>query len=500
MKTPPDCSSSVTFGGTHWKGRWLRCSVVALSLFLHQAGQAAEKEPATLPEALQEIQALKARLGQLENIVTKLAQTNQPAAPIQPRPPTAEVADNAPTDAGQKTIEQKLTRSGFIKWNELSIGKSKFKLYGFLRLDGIYDDSRPNNTQIPAFIRSEDPNAPAAIASSRNAEDFSIYPRLTRFGIDFDGPEVPLFGHPKTTGKLEIDFYNMPSSESRNAPRMRHAYLKLNWDEAFLLAGQTSDVISPIYPIVNPDFLMWGAGNLGDRRPQLRAEYAPKVGPGKFIFQGELGLTGANDAQDLDPATAGGFRDGETSGRPAIQGRVAYAMPLWAKQNLEFGIWGHKAWEKTDSPIGLSGQTAFESEVAGLDLTLPLYQDKLWLKGEIWTGKNLDDVRGGILQGINVTTGREVHAEGGWIELGARPLKWFSISAGYSTDNPRNSDLPTSGPTVGRTLNRIYYGAFRGFFDPIEIGFDYLNWTTDYAGGFGRGTDNRFQTFISYKF
>lgn len=437
------------------------------------------QSPATLSEALQEIKALKARLNQLESAVSNLAQSNAPMAVV--------ATDPAP--------EEKLTKSGFMKWNELSLGKSKFKLYGFLRLDSIYDDSRPNNTQVPAFIRSEDPSAPPEIRSARNSEDLTIHPRLTRFGIDFDGPQVAGLGGPKTTGKLEIDFYNLPSSESRNAPRMRHAYLKLGWDDVSLLAGQTSDVISPIFPTVNPDFVMWGAGNLGDRRPQLRLEYAPKVGPGKLILQTASGLTSANDAQDLDPATAGGFRDGESSGKPTLQARGAFAFPLWAKQNLEIGIWGHRAREETDSPIGASGRRMFDSQAIGLDVTIPIYQDKLWVKGEVWTGQDLDDVRGGILQGINVTTGQEVRSEGGWVELGTRPIKWSSFHLGYSTDNPRDRDLPTAGATVGRKLNRIYYVAWRGYFDPIELGLDYLNWTTKYNGGFGNGNDNRFQGY-----
>ena len=121
-----------------------------------------------------------------------------------------------------------------------------------------------------------------------------------------------------------------------------------------------------------------------------------------------------------------------------------------------------------------------------------------WLKGEFWTGKNLSDVRGGILQGINTTTGHEVNSQGGWLELGLRPVKWFSVHGGYSMDNPDNGDL--AGAAVpGRSRNSIWYGAIRGYFDPIEIGLDYLNWTTDYLG-FGPGVDNRFQSYISYKF
>ena len=45
---------------------------------------------------------------------------------------------------------------------------------------------------------------------------------------------------------------------------------------------------------------MWNAGNVGDRRPQLRAAYERKVGRGKLSLLGGIGLTGAIDAQDLD--------------------------------------------------------------------------------------------------------------------------------------------------------------------------------------------------------
>jgi hypothetical protein len=376
------------------------------------------------------------------------------------------------------------------------MGSSMIRFYGFARLDMIYSDSRQNNSQLPAFVRSEDPTAPAAIGTPADSHIFTMHPRLTRFGADFIGPNVERLGNAKVTGKLEIDFYNLPSSESRNAPRMRHAWLKLAWDDFSVLAGQTADVIAPLFPVVNPDFVMWAAGNLGDRRPQLRPEWIPKIGEGRLILQGEVGLTGADDAQDLDPAAAGGFRDGEASGMPTLQGRVAYRHPLWEKKaNVEVGIWGHFARENTDTPQGASGRQGFTSEAVGFDMTVPLYKDVLWAKGELWKGKNLTDVRGGILQGINTVTGQEVRSQGGWFELGAKPAKWFSVHGGFSFDDPRDADLAAG----ARAKNEIWYLAFRGMFDPIEIGFDYLNWTTKYVG-FLKGDDNRVQAYIMYKF
>lgn len=114
------------------------------------------------------------------------------------------------------------------------------------------------------------------------------------------------------SGKLETDFEN-GGSESRQIIRIRHAYLRMGWKDFSLLAGQTWDIVSPLFPTVNNDTLQWNAGNVGDRRPQLRAAYEPKAGSGKLSFTGGIGLTGAIDSLDLDN---NGFGDGEESARP----------------------------------------------------------------------------------------------------------------------------------------------------------------------------------------
>lgn len=380
-----------------------------------------------------------------------------------------------------------------VKWNELTLGVSKIRFYGFLRLDAFYDDSRPSNTHTIGWIRSEDPAAPAAIGARDDAETFTMHPRLTRFGFDLDGPTIEPLGDAKVTGKLEIDFYNnglAGQTESRQAVRMRHAYVKLGWGATSLLAGQTTDLISPLFPTVNNDLVMWGAGNLGDRRPQIRLEHQPAIGESRLILQGAVGLTGAQDNADLDTNT---YRDGETSGKPTLQGRVAWRAPVWQKQSLEVGVFGHHAWEKTDT--ALAGQRKFDSIAYGIDAMLPLYQDLVWIKGELWQGENADDVRGGIFQGVNATLGREIDTHGGWVEVGGKVHQRVSLHAGYSWDNPENSDLNAG----GRALNKVWYGAARLNYDPVEIGIEYLYWTTEYVG-FRNGDDNRIGVFIAYKF
>jgi hypothetical protein len=447
-------------------------------------------KPATLEEALAQIEELKKQTAELETFVRSQMAPAAKATNVAVVASAASKAPDAPAD--------------FVKWNELTVGKSKFKLYGFLRADAVYDDSRTggngaNSAYIPAMVLSENGLGGAANqAVSPNHDNLIIHPRLTRFGIDFTGLQIASLWDAKVGGKLEIDFYNfLPGgSESREFLRMRHAYATMKWDEFQLLAGQTSDLVSQYFPVVNPDFIMWGAGNLGDRRPQFRLDYTPKIGAGTGFIQGMVGMTGADDNRDLDN---NGVRDGEASGRPTLQTRMGYRQPIGEKkQLLEFAVWGHNARETVDLGLPPGGRQNFNSYAAGFDVMAPIYSDIVAFKGEIWTGRNMDDLRGGILQGINTATARTIRADGGWAELSVKPIKWYSIHGGYTIDNPQDDDLPGQAPGQ----NNVWYVANRFYFDPMEFGLDYLNWTTHYKdpAGRGKGQDNRFQASLSYKF
>ena len=122
---------------------------------------------------------------------------------------------NATATAVGPSLEESLSKSGFVNWNELSVGKSRFKLYGFLRGDMIYDDSRPggagaNSSLVPAFILSENGFGGAAnLAPTPNHENLLFHPRLSRVGIDFTAPPIDMLWGAKPGGKLEIDFYNL---------------------------------------------------------------------------------------------------------------------------------------------------------------------------------------------------------------------------------------------------------------------------------------------------
>jgi len=432
------------------------------------------------------LSAQDASKDQVDELVKRVTELEQKLATKQAIPasaPTAQAATQEEPAPG---------------WKDLISPPSKFKIYGFARLDVQYDDSRPNNTQTIGWILSEDPAAPAPIgAGGNNKEDLNMHARLSRLGFDFNGGKIAGLGDPAITGKIEIDFFNnglQGQSESRAALRMRHAWMKLAWGRTSLLAGQTNDVISPLFPIINADLVMWGAGNLGDRRPQLRVEHAPPAAETGMIAQFEMGLTGADDNSDLDTAgTFGaGYRDGETSGKPTLQARLGTRWDMMG-QKAEGGVWAHRAWEEPDTSF--AGKSEFDSTAFGFDLAMPVYKDVVGLKAEAWTGENVDDVRGGIFQGINRITGEEIESRGGFVELSYKCSDHLAAYVGYSTDNPDNADVGAS----GRAENVIYYTALRWNWKPLYFGLEYLNWTTEYVG-LDEGDDNRVVGFIQYSF
>ena len=354
--------------------------------------------------------------------------------------------------------------------------KQGTKIYGFIRTDAIFDSHATNpNSQFPFWVES-----PTA-AIGRDSERFTLHPRLTRFGIDFAENEETLKGY-KLGGKIEIDFQG-GGSESRQTPRARHLYATLRRGTQTWLLGQTWDLISPLFPSPNDDSLMWNAGNLGDRRPQVR--FTNASADGKFVIAVAAGLTGAIDAKDLD---ANGIRDGEAAGAPHFQARVAVG-----NSKGQIGVWGHIAKERTTTAVG--GQTNFDSNSIGVDVK---YQPTsvLDLMGEFWTGKNLSDFRGGIGQGVVAATGQEVESTGGWFEVGFKLSSKHRVAAGYTMDDPKNEHVPIG----GRIRNTaVYLHNKWALSEALDFGLNLIDWVTRYRGP-EQGRALRVNLFMAYKY
>ena len=351
-----------------------------------------------------------------------------------------------------------------------------FTIYGFVRFDAVIDDSRMQSHQFGFWVKPETPGG-------EDDGNLTMYPRLTRIGARFT--PVELDKDTSIKGLVEVDFQN-GGSESRQILRLRQAYFNLQRGDWHFLAGQTWDVISPLFPIANNDGLMWHAGNLGDRHPQARLTYKPEGG---FSLAVAAGQTGAVDKKDLD---GNGILDGWDAALPFLQARVGLA-----KAEFKAGAWAHWGTEETASPVGASmgGETRFTSVAVGLDASISP-ADKLTIEGEVWTGRNLTDIRGGIGQGVNRTTGEEIASTGGWGQVVIKPNDQWKLYAGATVEVPDEKAVPGG----GRTRNQAVYavGRYRPW-KKFQVAVEYLHWTTEYKG-LDDGIANRVDIHFTYNF
>lgn len=371
----------------------------------------------------------------------------------------------------------------------LETGGNRIRLYGFPRLDMIYTDSRlaPNN-QFPFWVVSEDP----AVQPKDDDEEIDTHPRLSRIGLQVERDSIPRWPSAKISGQLEFDFQN-GGSESREAVRMRHAYFRVRDASGFgFLAGQTWDLIAPLLPSVNGDSLGWNAGNLGDRRPQLLVDFLGPAFDETKLYAAVAALrTGAINNRDLD---GDGTADGIDSGKPMLQARAGL-QSLFGRVDVH--VWGHYAWDEVDTPV--AGEDEFIGRCVGADLTVRL-GDGIAVAGEAWKGKNLDDVRGGVGQGVNTVTGGEIDAWGGWAELRVKLTEWYTPIVGVTLDRPDTDDLNPAAAGGARKKNLTTF--LSNYFDlggGLQIGLEYISWETKYKG-LDEGDANRFNLWLIYKF
>jgi hypothetical protein len=357
------------------------------------------------------------------------------------------------------------------------------RFYGIFRGDLDFASARFNDVQNPFFVLPNDARFRVGtlnVPIEPNDANYSLYPRLTRFGLEYFGRPIESFHHALLSGRAEIDFLTpgFPQNpESRELLRLRLAYAQVQVDDFIVVAGQDWDLIGPLVPTINDNTLLWNAGNLGDRRPQVKFLWHPDLGGGCWLqVQNALALADAINSVDLD---GNGLRDNEASGIPGWHARLGLVLPSYgANSPIMVGVWGALAIDETAVGVGQSGQRSFRERAIGIDVRLPI-TPRLTFQGEAFTGRNLDDLRGGIAQGVNAVLGRTIESSGGWAELVGRPLDRYQVSVGLSIDHPVVGDVPAN----GRTKNFVWYVGNRFLVgNGLTFGADYQNWTTQYAG------------------
>ncbi|UCG08533.1 MAG: hypothetical protein JSV83_07755 [Desulfobacterales bacterium] len=362
-------------------------------------------------------------------------------------------------------------------WSNLDI-----QLYGYLKFDAAYDSSRIDNGNYAKWVENESPND--------DDDQFNMTANQSRFGAKINGPKGEAMN---ASGLVEVDFYGPGVGVAENQGRlmMRHAYMKLDWAEKRfnIIAGQTSDVISPLLPSTVNYTVGWWTGNIGYRRPQFRL--TKELG---FEKGGCLKLEGAL-ARTIGQPSFTGTDSGEDAGFPTLQGRASITLP----KEATIGLSGHWGEEEYDTPA--SGRDKeFETWSINLDYTQPI-RKKVKIMAELFTGKNLDAYLGGIGQGVMTDTTlpnyyEEIGSQGGWIAASLGPWDTTRYNVGVAMDDVERGNVNDG----DRTLNRSVFGnVYCAVNKQTDIAFELSHWRTEYRGP-GDGESLRAQMALIYKF
>jgi hypothetical protein len=351
-------------------------------------------------------------------------------------------------------------------------------IYGFARLDVLLNDSRMSSLEDPAYVMREP-------AQGQLESELTMTPRLSRVGLSIDRWEIKddrVFGE----GKVEIDF---AGGSGANAIRLRHAYASISRMRGQrgleLLAGQTWDLVSPLYPSAQNDSQLRYAGNLGDRRPQLRLSAYPGS-------KAHIAVAAAAPAV-LDPQDLGGDGrvDSKGSARPMLQWLVEVRGRLGRGDEgiARLGLSGHAA--RAALPDG----TTRASTSIATHFYLP-FSPKVIFLGEGYLGTNLAELGGGVGNSVNPMTMDSVRSLGGWLELAILPTVRHMLSVGTSIDVARSEDLSPG----DRERNGTIYSVLRYKPRPaLQLGLEHLYWKTDYKG-MPAGVANRVNVHFSVFF
>ena len=329
--------------------------------------------------------------------------------------------------------------------------------YGYIKLDASLDSAMTDRGDFAFIVMPYE--------EGEEDDEFNMTANQTRLGVKFDGPDGD---NVEVSGRFEVGFYG-GGAENKANPMLRHAYLELKTDAVDVLAGQTSDLISPLVPTTLNYIVLWKSGNIGYRRPQIRLSKNVKVADGT-----KLSIAASANRN------MGQGGNGEDMGVPSFQGRLAVATTLIGDSPAVIGVSGVWGQEESDE-----FETEFDRTGIAVDVSLPL-GEMVALKGEYFTGKNLAVHLGGIGQGISEveieetrsTEACEIEASGWWAQLTVKPTDELQLNVGMGTDDP---ELPEGDTANELERNTTYYGNLLWTVAPSAIiGVEYATFETYY--------------------
>ena len=295
--------------------------------------------------------------------------------------------------------------------------------YGFLKFDLAYDQARTAPGDYALYV----------LPDSEKDNQMSITARQTRLGARF-AVKAPIV----VSGRFESDFYNglVTTADNKSTIMMRHAFVRVDFSGWYLLAGQTSDVISPLVPTTVNYTVLWDQGNIGYRMPQLQ------FGNTGSPFQVIGALSRNVPANDVD---GNKIDDGADSGVPTVQ-----ASASWTTARGTLGVSGHYGvMEYRDIAGKKENYHTTSINLSARCQATPA----LLLQGEAFSGRNLAQFFGGIGQDFDNRL-QDVETVGGWANATVTCANGLQYTLGAGIDDP-DEDAASAFPS--RTFNSDYY-------------------------------------------
>ena len=432
---------------------------------------------------LERIERLERRLNELETRLNATAADGGKAAaptaqplqltnvalrqnPAQPAATTASQQQPAQTAQIQTTRVTWKTPGPYAAWDKDGV---KIIPYGILITNVNYNTSALVPGSFGGFAL---PDTPV------NNPQFNISPGNTYLGVDIKWPKI---GDWEINGKVDFDLRGPTPLRVNNifAPLFINIYGEAKTERYRLLAGQTTDVISPTFSnSLNVFPAGFQPGRLGFFRPQVRFEtYQPISDDYTFIFQGAI-------AEAIQTFQVADEVIGDQAGLPDGQSRLAlgYGKPdpkdRYHRRPFELGVSGHIG-KRSGTQLGdLITQRKFTTWSGNIDLTFKIVS-KLRFTAEFFNGSVLGDFTGGIFQTFNPVRLVGIRAAGAWAQLTYDINDKWQVNAAYGRDDPFNRDLAAG----QRSFNDMGFANFYYRITPrLWVATEFSRWRTNWVG------------------
>ncbi len=397
---------------------------------------AAQVDQDTLNKLLQRIDQLEKQVNDLKQqaVDAKAAQAKQPAAP-----PANQFYASA---------------------------KSRIEFYGYAKLDMAYDTGRVYPGNYALYV------SPMPLNDNDNSQ-YNMTANQTRLGMNFTAVDT---GDVKVTGKLEFDLYGNGTANNKAAPLWRHYYMQVYWPkhDFAILAGQTSDIISPLVaPTINYT-VQWQQGNIGYRHPQLRLDKGWKLGDNsRFDWQVGFVWGAGHSYTNL----SGTYNSAVTAYAPTVQTRVGFTFPGADNRKVNLGLSYHYGRETFLPGLPNEKSIRLSTFSYNFDASVPL--GKNWtFQGEYYYGADLDQFFGGSNQAVNLKMEKGTVASGGWAAVTYQATPKLVFNLGGGADSPQLGDLDTG--ARGNNSN-VFLNGWYTIAKQTQVGLEVSRLVTGYV-------------------